>query len=515
MAKRKTSMKKIREIIRLSQEAGLSHRQISQALNISRPVVSQYITDIRTVNLRYTDIKNMPDDKLLEVISRNKKEVKDKYKKLVSGFDTYPKELKRTGVTLQLLWEEYKAKEKDAYSYSQFCYHYQVWKESSEISMHIEHKAGDKMYVDFSGKKLYVTDRITGEKIPAEVFIAVLGASQLTYVEAAQNQKKENFIRCNENAFLYFGGATKAIVPDCLKSAVTKADKYEPDINPEYLDFARHYNTTILPARPKHPKDKSLAENAVRIVYSWIFARMRDEEFFSLSDLNKRIHQLLEDYNNKPMQRPEISRRDMFNETEKDALQKLPAGLYEIRHYKKLKVQFNYHIYLSDDKHNYSVPYRARGKHVDLFFSEKTVEIYENNTRIAIHVRSRKINGYTTQKDHMPPDHQWMSDWNPDRFLKWALNIGAPVKDVIETILLSQEYPEKTYKTCLGILNLSGKYSAPRLVKACERALRYECSSYKAIQNILKNNMEDINDEAENSNVLPFHENIRGKDYYN
>lgn len=515
MAKRKTSMKKLREIIRLSEESGLSNRKISQALRISRPVVSQYITDIKSTNLRYAEIKEIPDDSLLEIISSNKKEKKEKYKKLVSRFDSYPGELKRTGVTLQLLWEEYKALEEDGYSYSQFCYHYQVWKASSEISMHMEHKAGEKMYVDFSGKKLHIIDRITGEIIPVEVFIAVLGASQLAYVEALENQEKENFIHGNENAFQYFGGVTRAIVPDCLKSAVIKADKYEPDINPEYLDFARHYNTVILPARPDHPKDKPLVENAVRIVYSWIFARMRNEEFFSLFDLNKRIRELLEEYNNKLMQRPKISRRTMFNDIEKDALRALPNGLYEIRHYKRLKVQFNYHVYLSEDRHSYSVPYRARGKYVDVFFSEKTVEIYENNTRIAIHARSYKINGYTTQKDHMPSNHQWISDWNPERFKKWALNIGSPVKDVIETVLLSKEHPEQAYKTCLGILNLSKKYSAPRLVKACERASRYGCCSYKAIQNILKNNMEGLNeDEPDLFDRLPDHENIRGINYY-
>jgi transposase len=516
MAKRKTSMKKIREIVRLSEEAGLSNRKIAQALGISRPVVAQYLCDIRTANLKYSEIKELPDGTLLEIISGNKRENKAKYRKLASKFEYYSKELKRTGVTLQLLWEEYKNSEADGYSYSQFCYHYQIWKEASEISMRMEHKAGDKMFVDFTGKKLNIINPVTGEIIPVEVFIAVLGASQLAYVEAVENQKKENFIRANENAFRYFGGVTEAIVPDCLKSAVTKADKYEPDLNPEYLDFARHYNTTILPARPYHPKDKPLVENAVRIVYSWIFARIRNEEFFSLSDLNKRLRELLEEYNNKPMQRPRVSRRDIFSEIEKDVLKPLPGMIYEIKHYKRLKVQFNYHVYLSEDKHYYSVPYRVRGRYVELFFSEKTVEIYENNTRIAIHFRSRKVNGYTTLKEHMPPNHQWMADWNSDRFIKWAGNIGRPVKDVIETVLLSKAHPEQAYKSCLGILNLSKKYSTNRLIKACERAFRFECCSYKAIENILKNNMEAVDDnEPDLFERLPDHENIRGINYYN
>ncbi len=277
MAKRKTSMKKIREIIRMHEEARMSNRQIAGALNISRPVVAQYISDIKSAGLTYQQIIAMPDDALLEIISGNKKNKKQKYERLSLQFDYYSKELKRTGVTLALLWEEYNRADPDGYSYSQFCYHYQVWKEASEISMRMEHKAGDRMYVDFTGKKLSITNRHTGELTEVEVFVAILGASSLTYVEARLTQQKEDWIKANENAFRYFGGVTSAIVPDCLKSAINKHHKYEPDINPEYLDFARHYGTAILPARPHHPKDKALAENAHRTVYSWIFARIRNE----------------------------------------------------------------------------------------------------------------------------------------------------------------------------------------------------------------------------------------------
>jgi transposase len=380
--------------------------------------------------------------------------------------------------------------------------------------MHIEHKAGDKMYVDFTGKKMQITDRLTGEITDVEVFVALLGASSLTYVEACTSQKKENWIMTNENAFLYFGGVTAAIVPDCLKSAITKHHKYEPDINPEYLDFARHYGTTILPARPYHPKDKSLVENAVRIVYSWIFARIRNEVFFSIEDLNQAIREQLETYNNRPMQRPQQSRRELFNETEKQALLPLPGSRYEIKHYKRLKVQFNYHVYLSENKHSYSVPYRSRAKTVELFYTAKTVEIYENNVRIAAHLRSSRANGYTTQKDHMPPEHKYMADWNPERLLSWAENIGEPVKKIIDIVLSSKRHPEQSYKTCLGILSLSNKYPPARVVKACKRALYYGSHTCKGVENILKNNMEDIDDEVDLFSTLPDHENIRGRKYY-
>jgi hypothetical protein len=344
--------------------------------------------------------------------------------------------------------------------------------------------------------------------------VALLGASSLTYVEACISQQTENWIKANENAFWYFGGVTSSIVPDCLKSAITKHHKYEPDINPGYLDFARHYGTTILPARPYHPKDKSLVENAVRIVYSWIFARMRNEVFFSLDDLNKAIREHLEAYNDRPMQRPQQSRRELFNETEKQALLPLPDSFYEIKHYKRLKVQFNYHVYLSEDKHSYSVPYRSRAKTVELFYTVKTVEIYENNVRIASHLRSSRANGYTTRNDHMPPEHKYMADWNPERLLSWAENIGEPAKEIIGIALSSKKHPEQSYKTCLGILNLSNKYPAARFLKACRRALYYGSHTCKGVENILKNNMEDIDDEADLFSNLPDHENIRGSKYY-
>ena len=507
-------MKKIREVIRMNESGELSQRQISKALNLSRPIVSQYIKDIISAGLTFNDIENMTDQALEEVIS-GKKQNSPRYYLLHSRFEKYSKELKKTGVTLSILWEEYKKENPDGYSYTQFCYHYQVWREASDVSMRMEHKAGDKTFVDFTGKKLTIIDRSTEETKEVEVLVAVLGASGLTYVEALESQRTEDWIKGNQNAFIYFGGVTSSIVPDCLKSAVTKSHKYEPDINPTYIDFARHYDTTILPARPYHPKDKALAENAVKIVYSWIFAKMRNEVFFSLADLNKRIRELLEEYNNKLMQRPKISRRQLFNDVEKSALKPLPAEPYEIKRYKKLKVQFNYHVYLSDDKHSYSVPYRYKSKTVEVFYTEKTVEIYENNLRIALHMRNRRPNGYSTLQDHMPPQHRYMTDWNPEKLLNWAGTIGEPVKELLSIILESKKHPEQTYKTCLGILNLSKKYSKQRLVKACKRAHYYASYTCKGVENILKNNMEDMDEnESDMFAALPEHNNIRGKDYY-
>ncbi|MBD3385256.1 IS21 family transposase, partial [candidate division KSB1 bacterium] len=345
MPMKRKSMEKIREIIRIKEQSNLSERAISRALKISRPVVKRYLTTIENAGLDYQAIKEMSDTTLLEILSDKNLHCSEKYKTLHQYFPYFVKELKRTGVTLQLLWEESLKEHPDGYKYSQFCYHFQKWRDDNKPDMHIEHKAGDKVFVDFTGKHLFLVDPETGKNQPVEVFVAVLGASQKTYVQATKSQQKDDWIDANQNAFLYFQGVTNAIVPDCLKTAITKANKYEPDINPEYLDFARHYSTTILPTRPASPQDKPLVEGAVKIVYAWIFARLRNRIFHHLDELNAAIFELLDDYNNRPMQKIKISRNVLFNKIEKDALKPLPANKYVKRNFYRSKAQFNYHIY--------------------------------------------------------------------------------------------------------------------------------------------------------------------------
>jgi len=376
----------------------------------------------------------------------------------------------------------------------------------------MDHKVGDKMFVDFTGKTLEIVDQQTGEIRDVEVFVAVLGASQYTYVEAVATQKKHDWIKVNQNAFLYFGGVPQAVVPDCLKSAVQKANKYEPDINPEYADFARHYQTTILPARPNCARDKALVEGTVRIIYTRIFAQIRNRIFHSLEELNLAIWQELEKHNQKPMQRLKISRKELFHEMEKASLKPLPAEKYVIRNFKSLKAQFNYHVYLSEDKHHYSVPYRYRGKQVRVIYTHSIIEIFYKNRRIAFHKRSRIPNGYTTIKEHMPSHHQAVSDWNPQRLINWARNIGEHVETVVSHILESRQHPEQGYKVCLGILSLAKKFDNQRLNKACARAIDFHQYSYKGIKNILENRLEDY--QLDSFKPLPTHSNIRGNQYY-
>jgi transposase len=517
MAQRKATMNKIREILRLKEESGLSLRKIARAMRLSRPVVTEYIERCARHGLSSEKIRSMPDDDLESLISGKTTALYEdvRHQKLEERFDHISRELKRVGVTRQTLWEEYRQEFPDGYGYSQFCFHFQVWKESQKLSMHIEHKAGDKMFVDFAGEKLSIVERMTGEITPVEVFVAILGASQLTYVEATRSQKKHDFINANVNALHYMEGVPRAIVTDNLKPAVTKASRYEPDINPEYIDFARHYDTTILPARPYKPKDKSLVEGAVKIVYQQIYAKLRDRVFHSLDDLNAAIREELERYNNRLMKGYGRSRRELFEEIEKTALRSLPSERHIPREYSSMKVQFNYHIYLKADAHYYSVPYRYRGKHVDVFSSARNVEIYHRNERIAIHLRDRAPHLYTTVNDHMPPEHRYREDWNAGKLLSWGESIGEDVMTVIHAVLSSRQHPEQGYKTCLGILSLAKKFGKERLTRACRQAIYYDTYKYRFINNILANNMEG---EPESPNLfdspLPAHENIRGSDYY-
>lgn len=513
----KTSMRKIREIIRLYSENKLSFRSIAKVTGVSRPVISNYITCFEKSGIEYKNIISISDDQLFELLSCSKASESEKYKKLSENFPYYAKELKRKGVTIKKLWEEYIEDNPAGYSHSQFFRHYQNWRSSNELTMHMEHKAGDKMFVDFTGEHLEITDSATGTKKEIEIFVSILGASQFTYVEAVASQGKYNFIRACENALWYYGGVPRAIVPDCLKSAVTKGDKYEPDLNSSYQDFASYYGTTILPARPYHPKDKALVENAVRIVYSRIFASLRNMIFYSIHELNIAIFKELDSYNNRLMQKTKISRFTLFNDIEKKELKSLPLSLYEIKHFASLKVQFNYHVYLSKDKHYYSVPYRFIGKQVDVVYSDTGVEIYHGNIRIASHSRDFTINGYTTLKEHMPQEHRWVSEWNPERIKNWANKIGSNVSKIIEIILSGKEHPEQGYKVSLGIISLAKKYSPERLDKACERALYFQCYSMKSIKSILEKKLDMADEQTDlfDESRVSIHENIRGSDYYN
>lgn len=516
MANKRIDMRKVRELLRLHFTQGQSARQGAKIVGIGKTSASEYISGFKNSGLDYSCVEKLSDTDLLQAINAKKESENTRYKALSGQFTYFEKELKRTGVTLQLLWQEYQSTHAESYAYSQFCHHFYKWRKDQKVSMPMEHKAGDKLFVDYTGKKLFYTDVETGELVECEVFVAVLGASGQSYIEAVPSQTKVDWITVNQNALRYYGGVPAAIVPDCLKSAVIKADKYEPKLNETYNDFANHYNTVILPARALHPKDKSLAENFVRNAYTQIYAPLRNETFYSLEELNVALKEKLRAYNNKNFQGKDHSRQNLFDQIEKQHLKPLPAGHYELRQFNILKVHYNYHIYLSDHKHYYSVPFRYVGKKVKVAYNNRSVEVFFNNIRIANHKKGRYAYKHTTVPEHMPQNHRFVSEWSPERFAKWAGNISPETKELITKILDSRKHPEQAYKSCMGILQLEKKHGREELAKACKKALAVNCLQYKFIKNTLVNKTFNLDNEEQLTQInIPFHENIRGKEYYN
>lgn len=514
MANNTIRMTILRQIIRLKAEK-YSQRAITRYLGIARNTIAKYMGLIQASGLDSSELLALSDEDLEELFSPEPKgPVKQGgFEVLASKFPYFETELKKVGVTKLMLWSEYKTENPDGYGYSQFNHYFKKWLKEKDVTMHFEHRAGDKVFVDFTGSRMEIVDVDTGEIRQVQVFVAILGASQLTYVQATHSQKKEDFLGATENALVYFGGVPKAIVPDNLKSGVTKSDRYEPEINETFLDLANYYNTTVLPTRAAKPRDKALVENAVTIVYRRIFAPLRKQIFHSLEELNQAIRTALDVHNNTAFQGKDYSRRELFNQIEKEVLYPLPASRYEFKQFKILTVQKNSHIYLHEDRHYYSVPYKYTGEKVKLAYSSSVVEIYHNNTRIAFHGRDRSLHRYTTVKNHMPSAHQFVSEWSAEKFITWAASIGKSTELLIRTILDTRSHPEQAYKSCLGILSYNKKVGSTRLENACQRAVEFNACNYKTVKRILDNGLENI-DLNEPQYNLPLHQNIRGSNYY-
>jgi len=505
-------MSKVKQVIRMH-ESGVSIKGISRKLGVSRNTVKEYLKKINSQNLSPPELleKDTPELEGMFVASVYTSE---KYLQLETQFPYFEKELKRTGVTRQLLWHEYKEKYSDGYGYSQFCNHFSRWQKTSNASMHMDHEPGDKTFIDFAGKKLSYVERDTGEIIPVEVLITCLGYSQMIYVEGLRNQKNESFVDGCENALHYYQGATKALVPDNLKSGVTVASKYEPEINEMYREFANHYGTVVYPARSRSPQDKALVEKAVSIVYNQIYAVLRNRVFYSLEELNQAIWDLLDKINSKNFQGKPFSRRDLFEQEEKHLLSPLRHDRFEIRESIRVKVMKNSHVLLGKDKHYYSVPFRHIGKRVKLVYGNRTVLIYSGGERIAFHKRDPRPYKYTTNPDHLPSTHRFVTDWSSEKFLSWAAGIDKDVEAYIQGIFNRNTYPEIAYRSCIGILSLAKKKGNQRLINACRRGLYYQSFGYNVIKNIIKNGLDKEPWEEITQQKLPLHDNIRGADYY-
>lgn len=514
MANKKTEMSKVRKCIVLHHQ-GQSKSFISQYLHVSRNTVKKYINLYKVLNLDITNIRNKSDEDLEKLFSRGEPELSPKLQAVYDIFPYMEKELKRTGVTKQLIWEEYIAKYPDGLRSSQFMDRYNIWSKKVNPVMHMNHKSGDKMYIDYAGKTLQVVDKETGEIKNVQFFVAILGASGYTYAEASMSQQKEDFINSVENALHFYGGVPAAIVPDNLRSAVTKSSKYEPTVNETFLDFSDHYGTVILPARAYRPQDKSLAEGAVKILYTRIYATLRNQIFHSLGVLNDAIWTELDKHNDKLLRARKVSRTELFKETDKPELKALPKTLYEIKHQSFATVLPNAHVLLSKDKHYYSVPYQHIKKKVKLIYTSQSVEIYYKYNLIAKHKRNPRAYNYTTVTEHMASSHQFVTDWNPQKFIDWADSIGEPVKTFICELLEHKQHPEQAYKSCIGVLSMTKKVDKQRLINACKRANDFNIYNYKIIKTILEKGLDKLDySEDENQNI-PEHQNIRGNNYYN
>jgi transposase len=508
-------MRLVREVLRLKFAASLSHRQIAAALRIGVGSVSNYLAAFERAGLKYplpSDLVDIELERLLFPPVPPKPKLQPS--RFVSPDFLYIHEqLRLKGVTRQLLWEEYCAQySSEAYSYTQFCVLYKEFKDRLRLSMRQTHTPGEKVFVDYCGKTVPIINSVTGEITQAQIFVAVLGASNYTFADAPLSQKLSDWIGSHIRAFDFFGGVPQLVVPDNLKSAVDKACRYEPLLNQTYAEMLIHYNTIALPARPYKPKDKAKAEVGVQVVTRWILARLRHERFFSLFELNLAIRRLLDELNSRPFKRLPGTRREAFLRSEKAHLQPLPVNSYEYAEWKKARVGIDYHIEI--ERHFYSVPHSFRRHQIEVRITGKTIECFAGGKRIAVHVRSHLCGAHSTQAEHMPKSHRAHLEWTPGRFLNWANEIGEATRQVVKHLLWTRPHPEMGYRSCLGLLNLEKRYGRERLEAAARLALDVGTPARRSIVSILEQGLDRLPPAEEINREPLFHENIRGSSYY-
>ena len=509
MAGKPKVMSQVKQILRMHNQ-GKGIKTIAKALSISKNTVKGYVRKAKMSSLSLEAILALEDPVLEGNLWPGNPAYKDeRYEQIKSQLGYYRKELKKVGVTRMVLWEEYKAGHPNPYSYTQFCYHLQQYLHSSKPSMVLNHKAGDKLYVDFAGKLLSYIDRATGEIIKVQVFVACLPYSDYCFALAVPSQKLEDFIYALDGCLKELGGVPQTLVPDNLKSAVIKANSYEPDINRALDDFANHYGTSVTPACPRKPQDKSLVENQVKLLYSRVYAQLRNLTFFDLPSLNYAIAQRVKDHNQTRMQQKGYCREEKFLADEKHTLQPLPAENFEIKYYKEYKVAKNNHIYLGEDKHYYSVHFTYIGMKVKVIYTRTLVKIYHKADLIATHLRNRRKGCYTTRKEHLCSHHQYYKERSPAYYLQRGNNHSEVLYQYMEALFKQDKYPEQLYKSCDGILNLSRKNNTDVFIKACTIAMEYRNYSYKFLKQILENRMTE-NQQEHIPKPLPVHENVRG-----
>jgi transposase len=505
-------MRKIREVLRLKWDKGLSNRQIAKACGIGRPTVAEYLRRAADAGLAWP-LPTGLDEVALERQLFPPPPSLPAQARGVPDWSVVHQERRHKGVTLFLLWQEYRETRPEGYQYSWFCEHYRAWRGKLDVVMRQDHRAGEKLFVDYAGQTVPVVDRMTGEIREAQIFVAVLGASNYTYAEATWTQGLPDWIGSHLRTFAFLDGVPELVVPDNLRAGVTKAHRYEPDANPTYQDMASHYGVAVLPARVRRPRDKAKVEAGVLVVERWILAALRHRSFFSLAEVNALIRELLEKLNARPFKKLPGCRRAQFEVLDKPALQPLPVEPYVYAEWKKARVHIDYHVAV--DGHYYSVPHALIKKQLDVRITQNTIECFYRGSRVASHRRAHQKGRHTTVSAHMPESHRQAGDWSPERLANWAAKTGPATEKLIMTILTSRKHPQQAYRSCLGVLRLGKAYGDDRLEAACRRALTLGSHSYKSIESILKHHLDDKPLAEQQELVLPEdHDNIRGPSYY-
>lgn len=503
---------------------GKGIKPTAAALGISKNTVKRYLSLIESHQLDIVDLLSKDSCELASYFDvLNNRAPEAACTELLSLFPQYESQLKEPGKNLLFIWEHsYKPTHPDGYSYPQFCFYHRQYTRGKSSSLHIVETPGERMYIDYAGKKISYVERSTGEIIACELYVCLLAYSQFTYAEASRSQKKECFIASTVHALSYFGGVPQAMVPDNLKSAVTKADKYQAEINTSFLDMACYYSCEVDPARSLHPQDKASVERAVNILYTRVYAELSKDTYFSLADLNKAIRRCVDVHNDTPFQRKDTTRRRLFQEEEKIHLRSLPQDPYCLREYKTLKVQKNNYLFFSPDSHYYSVPCQFIGLDVKVSYTDKEISAYYGGERVALHQRTYTKGQYTTVPEHLPKEHQMVAGWSNEYFSKWGHKLNLSIGQYLDRLLGKHTYPQTAYKQCLGIVNYAEKANIgiERVITACQMGLEAGVYNYGYIDRVLKGKSDLFYLEAQKAEAQQTeepaveHENIRGQAYY-
>lgn len=512
MPRLRTSMRKIREVLRLKWKLGLSHRQVKRSVRIGYGTVCDYLLRAKIEGLSWEQVEGLSDAALEARLFPGPQARQGADQRALPDWPAVHGELKKKGVTLSLLWQEYRERHGDGYGRSRFCQLYRIWEGRLDVCLRQDHKAGERLFVDYAGQTVGVVDRASGEVREAQIFVAVLGASSYTYAEATWSQDLKDWIGSHVRTFEALGGVSELVVPDNLKSGVTRPCRYEPEVNRTYAELARHYGVAVVPARVRKPRDKAKVEAGVLQVERWVLARLRNQRFFSLPELNACIAKLLAELNDRPLKVLGVSRRQLYEQIDRPALGALPRQPYELAEWKKVRVAPDYHVEF--EGHYYSVAYRLIKKQLDLRATARTVEVFDQGKRVAAHRRDGRRGQHSTLAEHMPKAHQAYLEWTPARLIRWAEKTGRATAELVEQILLSRSHPQQGFRSCLGLLRLGKGYGAERLEAACRRALAIRGLSYQSVKSILKSGLdqEPLPETLETAAIE--HGNLRGADYY-